>query len=70
MSCIYTIKGIVQVHISASFWCPDALEDGQKKIIADRYGKGATMAELADQYGVGVGTIHRALRPFLASAAA
>ena len=53
MSCIYTIKGIVQVHISASFWCPDALEDGQKKIIADRYGKGATMAELAEEYGVG-----------------
>jgi len=52
------------------FGRPDALDDGKKRVIADRYGKGATMAELGDEYGVGVGTIHRALRPFLASAAA
>lgn len=40
-----------------------ALDDGQKRVIADRYGKGATIPELADEYGVGVGTIWRALQP-------
>jgi hypothetical protein len=45
------------------FGRPDALDSGQKKVIADRYGKAARKAELADEYDVGVGTIHRVLRP-------
>jgi DNA invertase Pin-like site-specific DNA recombinase len=42
---------------------PERLDDGQKRVIADRYGKGATIPELAGEYGVGVGTIWRALQP-------
>ena len=45
------------------FGRPNALDDGQKQVIADRYGKGVTMPELAEEYGVGVGTIWRALQP-------
>jgi DNA invertase Pin-like site-specific DNA recombinase len=52
------------------FGRPDALDDGQKAKIAERYGKGATMPELAAEYGVGVGTIWRALNPFEGDAAA
>jgi hypothetical protein len=39
------------------------VDDGQKRVIADRYGKGATIPELAAEYKVGVGTIWRALQP-------
>jgi DNA invertase Pin-like site-specific DNA recombinase len=49
------------------FGRPEKLDDGQKRVIADRHGKGATIPELADEYGVGVGTIWRALNPFEAS---
>ena len=53
------------------FGRPDRLDAGQKRVIADRYGAGATMAELAAEYEVGVGTIHRALKgPFEQSVAA
>ena len=45
------------------FGRPSALDDGQKRVIADRYGKGATIPELAAEYEVGVGTIWRALQP-------
>jgi len=45
------------------FGRPERLDDGQKRVIADRYGKGATIPELAEEYGVGVGTIWRALQP-------
>ncbi|MCC8975157.1 recombinase family protein [Bradyrhizobium brasilense] len=45
------------------FGRPSALDAGQKKVIADRYGKGATIPELAAEYEVGVGTIWRALQP-------
>jgi hypothetical protein len=45
------------------FGRPNALDDGQKQMIADRYGKGATIPELADDYGVCVATIWRALQP-------
>jgi DNA invertase Pin-like site-specific DNA recombinase len=45
------------------FGRPNALDDGQKKVIAERYGKGATIPELAAEYEVGVGTIWRALQP-------
>lgn len=49
------------------FGRPDALDDGQKRTIAERYAKGTTMPELAEEYGVGVGTIWRALHPFEAA---
>jgi DNA invertase Pin-like site-specific DNA recombinase len=44
------------------FGRPERLDDGQKRVIADRYGKGATIPDLAEEYGVGVGTIWRALQ--------
>jgi hypothetical protein len=41
-----------------------------RRVIADRYGKGgATIPELAEEYGVGVGTIWRALQPEIQAAA-
>ncbi|MGY0573723.1 recombinase family protein [Bradyrhizobium sp. RDM12] len=43
------------------FGRPSALDVGQRRVIADRYAKGATMAELASEYRVGEATIHRAL---------
>src|ERR1044072_9266615 len=46
------------------FGRPERLDDGQKRVIADRHGKGATIPELADEYGGGVGTILRGLNPF------
>jgi transposase len=46
------------------------LDDGQKRVIADRHGKGATIPELAEEYGVGIGTIWRALNPFEVGASA
>jgi DNA invertase Pin-like site-specific DNA recombinase len=51
------------------FGRPDALDEGQKRVIADRYAAGETMADLAVEYEVGIGTIHRTLKgPFVASA--
>jgi DNA invertase Pin-like site-specific DNA recombinase len=52
------------------FGRPNALDDGQKQVIADRYGKGATISELAAEYEVGVGTIWRALQPVTIETAA
>ena len=49
------------------FGRPERLHAGQKRVIADRHGQGATIPELAEEYGVGVGTIWRALNPFGAS---
>jgi hypothetical protein len=40
---------------------PQALDDGERRMIADRYAKGATIVQLAEEYEVGVGTIWRAL---------
>src|SRR4029453_2869005 len=45
------------------FGRPERLDAGQKRVIADRYGKGATIPQLAEEYGVGVGTIWRSLQP-------
>jgi DNA invertase Pin-like site-specific DNA recombinase len=45
------------------FGRPERLDAGQKRVIADRYGQGATIPELAEEYGVGVGTIWRSLQP-------
>ena len=51
------------------FGRPQALDAGEIRVIADRYAKGETIVELAQQYEVGAGTIWRALNsPFVASA--
>lgn len=51
------------------FGRPERLDDGQKRKIAEFYAAGKTMPELAEEYGVGIGTIHRALKgPFEAGA--
>ena len=51
------------------FGRPSALEVGQKRKIAERYAAGETMAQLAVEYEVGVGTIFRTLQgPFEAAA--
>ena len=47
------------------FGRPSALDVGQKRKIAERYAAGETMQALADEYEVGVASIHRALQgPF------
>jgi len=51
------------------FGRPQRLDAGQKRVIADRHGSGATIPELAEEYGVGVGTIWRALQPVEAAPA-
>jgi DNA invertase Pin-like site-specific DNA recombinase len=43
------------------FGRPSRLDPGQRRVIADRYADGATMAQLAQEYRVGEATIHRAL---------
>jgi DNA invertase Pin-like site-specific DNA recombinase len=43
------------------FGRPQALDEGERRMIADRYARGATIVELAEEYEVGAGTIHRAL---------
>lgn len=43
------------------FGRPSALDVGQRRVIAQRYAAGATMATLAQEYRVGEATIHRAL---------
>src|SRR5262249_19209289 len=43
------------------FGRPERLDAGQKTVNADAYGKGATIPELAEEYGVGVARIWRAL---------
>lgn len=65
-----TDEGIERAkRLGKKFGRPFALDDGEKRMIADRYAKGATIPELAAEYEVGVGTIHRALNsPFEASA--
>jgi DNA invertase Pin-like site-specific DNA recombinase len=44
------------------FGRPLALDDGQRRKIAERYAKGETMAELSREYEVGEATIWRALQ--------
>jgi DNA invertase Pin-like site-specific DNA recombinase len=59
-----TDEGIERARrLGKRFGRPERLDDGQKRVIADRHGKGATIPELAEEYGVGVGTIWRALNP-------
>ena len=40
-----------------------ALDHGERRKIVERYAAGETMQQLATEYEVGVGTIHRALKP-------
>jgi DNA invertase Pin-like site-specific DNA recombinase len=49
--------------LGVTFGRPVRLNDKQKLIIAERYAKGETIATLAKEFGVGVGTIHRAMHP-------
>lgn len=51
------------------FGRPQALDAGQKRVIADRYAAGKTIVELAEEYECGVGTIWRALQPEIQTAA-
>jgi DNA invertase Pin-like site-specific DNA recombinase len=52
------------------FGRPERLDAGQKRVIVERYAnKGVTIPELAEEYGVGVGTIWRALQPEIPAAA-
>jgi DNA invertase Pin-like site-specific DNA recombinase len=51
------------------FGRPERLDAGQKGVIADRYGQGVTIPELAVEYGVGVGTIWMSLQPEASAAA-
>ena len=44
------------------FGRPQALDEGERRTIADRYAKGATIVELAAEYEVGAGTIWRSLQ--------
>jgi DNA invertase Pin-like site-specific DNA recombinase len=61
-----TDEGIERAKkLGKRFGRPERLDDGQKRKIAEFYAAGKTMPELAEEYGVGVGTIHRALKgPF------
>ena len=46
-----------------TFGRPIKLNATQKQLIAERYGKGELMSELAADFKVGIGTIHRTLHP-------
>src|SRR5215813_3609060 len=41
---------------------PPALDEGERRVVAERYAKGATIVELAQEYEVGAGTIWRSLQ--------
>jgi DNA invertase Pin-like site-specific DNA recombinase len=59
-----TDEGIERARrLGKKFGRPDRLDAGQKRTIAELYASGKTMPELAEEYGVGVGTIWRALQP-------
>jgi DNA invertase Pin-like site-specific DNA recombinase len=45
------------------FGRPQALDENQRRVMADRYAKGETMEALAKDYGVGIGSIWRSLQP-------
>ena len=64
-------EGIIRAKRKGTkFGRPQALDEGERRTIAERYAKGETMMALAEEYEVGVGTVHRAIGPFVASAAA
>ena len=65
-----TDEGIERARrLGKKFGRPDRLDAGQKRTIAELYASGKTMPELAEEYGVGVGTIWRALQPEIPEAA-
>lgn len=52
-------------RLGKRFGRPEALDEGQKRKIADFYAQGRTMAELAEEYECSVGTIWKVLKaPF------
>ena len=56
-----TDEGIERAkRLGKRFGRPDRLDAGQKGKIAELYASGKTMPDLAEEYGVGVGTIWRA----------
>jgi DNA invertase Pin-like site-specific DNA recombinase len=50
------------------FGRPERLDAGQKRKIADFYDAGKTIPELAEEYGIGVGTIWRSIQSLEAAA--
>jgi DNA invertase Pin-like site-specific DNA recombinase len=44
------------------FGRPSALDDSQRRMMAERYANGETMEQLAKEYGVGIGSIWRSLQ--------
>jgi DNA invertase Pin-like site-specific DNA recombinase len=55
--------GIERARTSGKkFGRPRSLDDGQRRVIADRHAAGATIAELAREYECGEATIWRAMR--------
>ena len=65
-----TDEGIERAkRLGKKFGRPDRLDAGQKRKIAELYSSGKTMPELAEEYGVGIGTIWRALQPEITQAA-
>jgi DNA invertase Pin-like site-specific DNA recombinase len=65
-----TDEGIERAkRLGKRFGRPDRLDAGQKRKIAELYASGKTMPDLAEEYGVGVGTIWRALQPEIQAAA-
>jgi len=59
-----TEEGIERAkRLGKKFGRPDRLDAGQKRKIAELYASGKTMPELAEEYGVGLGTIWRSLQP-------
>jgi hypothetical protein len=63
------ISGLIR-RKGTQFGRPARLDSAEKRTIADRYAKGETMEQLAEEYECGVGTIWRALNPFEVSASA
>jgi DNA invertase Pin-like site-specific DNA recombinase len=45
------------------FGRPQALDESQRRMMAERYANGETMEALAKEYGVGIGSIWRSLQP-------
>jgi DNA invertase Pin-like site-specific DNA recombinase len=59
-----TQAGITKAReLGVAFGRPARLNTRQKRMIAERYAKGETMAALAEEFGVGEATVWRALHP-------
>jgi DNA invertase Pin-like site-specific DNA recombinase len=65
-----TDEGIERAkRLGKRFGRPERLDAGHKRMIAEQYGNGETIPELAEDYGDGIGTIWRALQPEATEAA-